>query len=70
MIVICGDGWVHIFYSPRPVRPNINTLQSEGVSSENGEFSGQNAPKIKTGMYFSNFISKVFLIFQVKRVIT
>lgn len=22
LVVICGDGWTHIFYSPRSVNPN------------------------------------------------
>ncbi|XP_011494279.1 PREDICTED: integrin-alpha FG-GAP repeat-containing protein 2-like [Ceratosolen solmsi marchali] len=55
LIVICGDGWVHIYYSPRSVHPSINTLQSEGSGSDNGEISEQHATKFKTGT--SNLIN-------------
>lgn len=35
LVVICGDGWTHIFYSPRPVNPNnINIL---------GQYTGKDA---------------------------
>lgn len=59
LIVICGDGWVHIFYSPKSVRPNVNTVH-DGNSYENGEFSGQNSSKIKTGKQGCKFFTFLF----------
>lgn len=26
LVVICGDGWTHIFYSPRSVNPNNSNM--------------------------------------------
>ena len=50
LIVICGDGWVHIYYSPRSVRLSVNTLHSETNSSDNGE-NEQNIAKARTGIF-------------------
>lgn len=51
LIVICGDGWVHIYYSPRSVHPSVNTLHPDGSGSDNGEHFEQNFAKLKIGMY-------------------
>jgi hypothetical protein len=48
LVVICGDGWTHIFYSPRSVNPNIvnvpvtqhsikDTNEQDSVKTNNGE---------------------------------
>lgn len=37
LVAICGDGWVHIFYSPRPVnRSSIvnTTATAQNISKE------------------------------------
>lgn len=31
LVVICGDGWVHVFYSPRPVNPGVASMGSLGL---------------------------------------
>lgn len=51
LLVISGDGWVHIYYSPRSVHPSVNTFNSEGIGSDNREFIEQNAGKYKSGMF-------------------
>lgn len=34
LVVICGDGWAHIFYSPRSVNPNIVNISSTQLNKE------------------------------------
>lgn len=35
LVVICGDGWAHIFYSPRSVNPStINPTSAQQSSKE------------------------------------
>lgn len=31
LVVVCGDGWVHIYYSPRSVNPSTNTINNSQV---------------------------------------
>lgn len=47
LVVICGDGWTHIFYSPRSVNPNNpNMLASQHIGKDTNE---QDNLKASTG---------------------
>lgn len=38
MVVICGDGWAHIFYSPRSVNPSIiNATSTQQLIKETND---------------------------------
>ena len=50
LIVISGDGWVHIYYSPRSVHPNVNILHSENSNIDNADVLESNATKHRAGM--------------------
>lgn len=37
LVVICGDGWTHIFYSPRSVNPNNTNILGQYTGKDINE---------------------------------
>lgn len=48
LVVISGEGWIYIYYSPRSVNPNLNIFNSKNSTADKGEPQDN---KNKTGDY-------------------
>lgn len=54
LVVICGDGWAHIFYSPRSVNPSI--INATSIQQTAKETVDQD--NVKTGEFRNSLVAK------------